>query len=532
MARSRDPQLPEFMKPLAACLASVLSILAASSPAHAQVPVDTPECATAPIPGVSDFGRVLATSEGTLMVGAPSEVSGRVYVYSQTHAGDWELTQTLSLDGVFDYPSSRFGSAIALQGGTAVIGAPQWEPESGPSLVGAAQVFSRNELGSWVLAQTLAPVAGAAFRFGSQISIDGEWLAITDDYEVGGVSIYHLGGGNNWQHHQEAHDEDGHVDTSASVQILGDRLIYGVEGIGLLSTQERTLIVQERQLSDQWIHRATLYESLLAPFGYGWGERFALLEGCIAVAARHAPTLAEEAGAVVLYTPLTPSLWIESDFLTAALTSGQSPLGGGFGSTISASGEKLAVGSLVDNSSYTFQVLSGKASLLNAHGSTQANDDAFGSSIAVSNKNLVVGGYGTTLNTWTFETLSASTSSASLAAPAPVELALRAGPLRASQVYIAVGSVTGTAPGSWASPTTLVPINYDSYTQMCIEQTAPLVDPIGVTDADGRASFRFFLPPSTPPSIVGSTVHHAALLVDLATFEVTTTNAVATHILP
>lgn len=129
-------------------------------------------------------------------------------------------------------------------------------------------------------------------------------------------------------------------------------------------------------------------------------------------------------------------------------------------------------------------------------------------------------------------TLETTSSSASLSSPSPIDGLIAAGPLHAGEVYITIGSLSGTSPGSWASLTTLVPINYDSYTQMCIEQTAPLVNPIGVTDANGTASFRFFLPPSTPPSIVGSTIHHAALLVDLATFEVTTTNAVATDIVP
>lgn len=70
-----------------------------------------------------------------------------------------------------------FGTAIALDGDTLVVGAP-WERREGPHF-GSVQVFVRRA-GPWVSEARLTATDG--FGFGSAVSISGDTLAVRDRY--------------------------------------------------------------------------------------------------------------------------------------------------------------------------------------------------------------------------------------------------------------------------------------------------------------------------------------------------------------
>ena len=150
--------------------------------------VGTPAYLKAPTPGKgATFGSAVAVTANTLVVGAPQEVAcsgalgsgcyeGTVHVY--TVAGTtW--TFDASIKAPYADAGDKFGSAVAIDGGTIVIGAPGegscdgTAKNNGCPGAGAAYVFTR--VGQvWTQAAFLkaeSPVAGGAF--GSSVAIRG-----------------------------------------------------------------------------------------------------------------------------------------------------------------------------------------------------------------------------------------------------------------------------------------------------------------------------------------------------------------------
>lgn len=127
-------------------------------------------------------------------------------------------------------------------------------------------------------------------------------------------------------------------------------------------------------------------------------------------------------------------------------------------------------------------------------------------------------------------TLFASSPVLSLATGGFVDLDLEVGAGFGTQIFVVVGSATGTSPGIAVDALT-VPLAYDAYTAFALQSlnTPLLQNTLGWTDGAGNATARFALPAGTDPSFVGTTLYHAAILVDVlgTGLASTVTNAVA-----
>lgn len=137
------------------------------------------------------FGYSIALEGERLVVGAPldgvPQGTGQAYVYERT--GDvWELKSVLkpSGDGVLH---GSFGSAVALSGPVAVIGAPSASVSGGSNRTSAGRVFVfEHGASSWTQVASLtegAPMWGR--RFGDSVAVDGDVLAAG---AFGGLSRY------------------------------------------------------------------------------------------------------------------------------------------------------------------------------------------------------------------------------------------------------------------------------------------------------------------------------------------------------
>jgi hypothetical protein len=125
------------------------------------------------------FGYAVATDGTTVMVGAIYDDdegppfqgnAGSVRVF-ETAGGVW--TEVDRLEASVPDNSGYFGSAIAIDGDTAVIGSYGWEGK-----IGAAYVFVR-EMGSWVEQAKLGDLAGSSLdNFGCSVAIDGDTVAV------------------------------------------------------------------------------------------------------------------------------------------------------------------------------------------------------------------------------------------------------------------------------------------------------------------------------------------------------------------
>jgi hypothetical protein len=140
------------------------------------------------------YGRYIVLNDDTALIGAPydddnGEDSGSVYVFTRTDHTWTEQAQLLAKDGTSD---DNFGMAVALDGGTAVMAAPNYRPTGFSDASGMAYVFTRTG-STWTQQSNLAsndlsPNVG----FGESVAIDGNTVVIgaPTDHDPGEFDPY------------------------------------------------------------------------------------------------------------------------------------------------------------------------------------------------------------------------------------------------------------------------------------------------------------------------------------------------------
>ena len=144
-----------------------------------------------PTPGGDRFGSHMALEGDTLIIGAPNKNfdsltgAGRAYAFERA-AGTWQFRQIIA-DPAPDSQNS-FGSKLALQGDTLLIGVSNRDVD-GVSRQGAVYVYSR-AAGAWSLAQRIvAPDADPGAGFGQGVTLDGE-TALISSWMAGGPYVF------------------------------------------------------------------------------------------------------------------------------------------------------------------------------------------------------------------------------------------------------------------------------------------------------------------------------------------------------
>jgi len=186
------------------------------------------------------FGRSVALSGDTALVGATGANAGKGAAYAFTRSGDtwnqqWKLT---ALDGaVYD----GFGLSVALSGNAALVGAPDDDVE-GKTNQGSAYVFSRTFSPKilWYQSWHLAASDGAAEDyFGSSVALSGDTALVGAPFDdigtntdQGSAYIFTPSGG--WAHEQKLTASDGAAEDyfGYSVALSGDSSTALVGAIG------------------------------------------------------------------------------------------------------------------------------------------------------------------------------------------------------------------------------------------------------------------------------------------------------------
>jgi cysteine-rich repeat protein len=182
------------------------------------------------------FGHCVAVEGDTAIIGAPladsnDEQSGAAYVFTRS-GGSWFETAKLVPQGVDFY--DHFGCDIALDGDTAIIGATG-DSDNGIR-AGAAYVFTRNG-GTWteqakLLASDIFPLDEVLF--GLDIALDGDTAvigALRSDLngERSGVAYVFTGSGGVWTEEAKLMPTDASSNQhfGGSVAVDGDTAIVG-----------------------------------------------------------------------------------------------------------------------------------------------------------------------------------------------------------------------------------------------------------------------------------------------------------------
>ena len=130
------------------------------------------------------FGHSVDIDGDTVLVGANYDdigdnlSAGSVSVFVKPASGWTNATETQKLTASDGAAGDRFGSSIAIDGDTAVIGAPK-DNISGSNDVGSAYVFTRNSSGVWNQAAKLTGSDTiASDELGRSVAVDGDTIVV------------------------------------------------------------------------------------------------------------------------------------------------------------------------------------------------------------------------------------------------------------------------------------------------------------------------------------------------------------------
>lgn len=130
-----------------------------------------------------DLGTAVALDGTTAVIGVPGddalnseiEDSGTVYVYERTASGSWTEAQVLRLAS--PQPDILFGSAVALAGDILLVGAP--DDNGVGNDAGAVFVFEPDQSGTWSQVDVLrGSNTNANDNFGAAVAFDGRAAVI------------------------------------------------------------------------------------------------------------------------------------------------------------------------------------------------------------------------------------------------------------------------------------------------------------------------------------------------------------------
>lgn len=191
------------------------------------------------------FGQTLALDGDVLLVGAPNDggagsLAGAAYVFTRGADGNFSQGAQVKLEASDAAPFDSFGFAVALDGGTAVVGAPF--DDDGADAAGAVYVFTR-EGGQWTERRKLtAPHRAANDQFGAAVALDAATLAVGARRAEGpaagtdsGLVWIFTGGGASWTPAEPplAPADPGAGDLfGVAVALAGGRLAVGARGDG------------------------------------------------------------------------------------------------------------------------------------------------------------------------------------------------------------------------------------------------------------------------------------------------------------
>jgi hypothetical protein len=234
-----------------------------------------------------NFGSVLAVSEGTLLVGVPTDdvnTSGDGSVYTYTKVGGlWTFTQRLSPDNWGQ--NHYFGQGLDIDGDHAVIGAPGFN-----YLRGTAFVFERSD-GIWEqIAMLLGSDSALSDQFGRAVSVSGDYALIGAPYNdamgdsSGAVYAFERQPDGSWVQVQKlvAGDAVTYAAFGSALAQSGSRAVIGAPGGSSFSAY-----VFDRDANGLWTQAARLSASDGGTVTY-FGDSVAIDGDLVIVGARSA----------------------------------------------------------------------------------------------------------------------------------------------------------------------------------------------------------------------------------------------------
>lgn len=296
-------------------------------------------------------GEAVAVSGDWALFGAPyAGPAGAAYVMTRSGTG-WAVVQRLTVpNGSLD---EEFGRSVAISGDTLVVGAPGFAARRGE-----AYVFVRSGL-RWVYQATLLATGGVLEdEFGRSVSISGNTVLVGAPGRSGarGRVFVFTRSGSTWSQQAEiwASDQAANDRFGWSVSVSGDTALIGSPWDDTTSSDGGAAYVFTRSGS-AWTQRIQI-ESTTSDAGDQFGRAVALCSGTAVIGApMDDETTATDSGAAHVYTG-SGATWTFQQRLTA----GSPGNAGLFGWSVATDGDLAVVGEMQSDE---FGTLSGAGHL-------------------------------------------------------------------------------------------------------------------------------------------------------------------------
>ena len=311
---------------------------------------------TASVPTANDkFGISVAIDGVTVVVGGNQGGNGAAYVFTRPGAGWADATETAKLtSGADGAAGDEFGISVTVRGDTLVVGAHKHDGTNG-----AAYVFTKPG-NAWVSTSTAAKLtasgAAAGDYFGSSVAIDVNTVVVG------------------------ASGDDG-----TDLQFWGSAFVFVKPGTGWISTSAAAKLSAETRGDDDY-----------------FGRSVAIDGDTIVVGADGQDT---NTGSAYLFTKPTTGGWVSTS-TAAKLTASDGASSDKFGISVAVDGDTVVVGAsgnqnpvtgtdVSTGAAYVFPKPSGAwastSTAVKLTASDRAENDEFGSSVAVDGDTVVVG---------------------------------------------------------------------------------------------------------------------------------------------
>ena len=243
------------------------------------------------------FGRSVAIDGDRVVVGASGKNSkiGATYVFVQDDDGDWtEEQKLLAEDG---QSGDFFGQSVDIDGDTVIVGADG--EDSGGGNAGAAYIFTRTD-DSWSQQQKLVAEDREAYdKFGTAVAIDSDTAVVgayyegfSDMKESAGAAYIFTRTDDSWSQQQKlvAEDREAYDSFGNAVAIDGNLVIVGAyyeghsaeyeaagaaymfENNGGLWSQQQKLVAEDRYEDDKFGYSVSLDNNTVIVGAYHEGD--------------------------------------------------------------------------------------------------------------------------------------------------------------------------------------------------------------------------------------------------------------------
>jgi MYXO-CTERM domain-containing protein len=288
-----------------------------------------------------DFGSAVAIDGDTVLIGDPlddehAEIGGAVFVYVRT-GEDWSLQRKLvSPDPGFN---EAFGASVALAGDDALIGVP-----AANNSLGGVYHYRRTGT-AWSFVRVLGPLDPISdSRFGTRLAMDAETVVIGEPEHSAssGKAYVATRSGGEWGGLMEL--DTGPDDPTRiverlgdSVAVSGDHIVVGGPGRSVGSAEQVGVAHLYTRDGEGWERQEILTGVRAAGAGAGWSV--AVDQGLVAISVRETPVPA-------VYTYVEGDTgWVHDG--TANATTGDTSLFG----TVALSDGRMVVGAAGEDSS-------------------------------------------------------------------------------------------------------------------------------------------------------------------------------------